>query len=88
LWCRMDVIWQPKALKQLKKIGEYNTRERILRATRGLEDFPNSANIIKLKNHEYGYRLRVGDWRILFNAFEEVEIVSIEEVKKRDERTY
>jgi mRNA-degrading endonuclease RelE of RelBE toxin-antitoxin system len=44
--------------------------------------------IKKLKNHEYGYRLRVGDWRILFNAFEEIEIVSIEEVKKRDEHTY
>ena len=26
--------------------------------------------------------------RILFNAFEQVSIVSIEEVKKRDEHTY
>lgn len=28
------------------------------------------------------------NWRILFNAFEEIDIVSIEEVKKRDEHTY
>jgi len=38
--------------------------------------------------NDYTHRLRVGDWRLLFNAFEEISIVSIEEVKKRDERTY
>jgi mRNA-degrading endonuclease RelE of RelBE toxin-antitoxin system len=32
--------------------------------------------------------LRVGNWRVLFNVFEEVSILSIEEVKKRDEQTY
>jgi len=46
----MDVIWQPKALKQVKKIGENNTRERILHATRGLADFPNITNIKKTGN--------------------------------------
>jgi len=84
----MKVIWQPKALKQLKKIGDRIIQERILDATRGLAFFPDMANIRKLVSHEYGYRLRVGSWRILFNAFEQVSIVSIEEVKKRDERTY
>lgn len=84
----MKVIWQPKALKQLKKAGDQIIQERILVAARGLGEFPNVPNIKKLMNHEYGYRLRVGNWRILFNAFDEVSIVSIEEVKKRDERTY
>lgn len=84
----MKVIWQPKALKQLKKVGDQIIQERILVAARGLGEFPNVPNIKKLMNHEYGYRLRVGNWRILFNAFDEVSIVSIEEVKKRDERTY
>ena len=50
--------------------------------------FPDCPNVKPLVNHEYTHRLRVGNWRILFNAFEEVSIVSIEEVKKRDERTY
>ncbi len=44
--------------------------------------------VIRLINHEYTHRLRVGDWRILFNVFEEISIAGIEEVKKRDERTY
>ena len=84
----MEVIWQPKALKQLKKIGNRIVQSRTLDATRGLDVFPDMGDIKKLVNHEYGYRLRVGSWRILFNTFKEVSIVSIEEVKKRDERTY
>ena len=84
----MKVIWQPKELKQLKKVKDQIIQERIVIAARGLAGFPDVSNIKKLLNHEYGYRLRVGNWRILFNAFDEVSIVSIEEVKKRDERTY
>lgn len=84
----MKIVWQPKALKQLKKIGDRYIQERILDSTRTLNSFPHVANVKKLVNHEYGYRLRCGNWRILFNAFQEVSIVSIEEIKKRDERTY
>ena len=74
----MKIIWQPKALKQLKKVGDQIIQERILLAARGLVEFPNVPNIKKLNRHEYGYRLRIGNWRILFNAFDEVSIVSIE----------
>lgn len=84
----MKVIWQPKALKQFKKVGDRTIQERILTATRELSAFPACPNIKPLVNHDYGYRLRVGNWRILFNAFEEISIVSIEEVKKRNEHTY
>lgn len=76
----MNVIWQLKALKQLKKIGDRFVQERILAATRGLSAFPACPNIKPLVNHEYTHRMRVGNWRVLFNAFEEV---SIEEVKKK-----
>ena len=84
----IDVIWQPKALKQLKKVGDRIVQERILKATRGLSAFPTCPNIKRLNDHEYTHRLRVGDWRILFNVYDEISIVSIEEVKKRDENTY
>ncbi|MFP3335783.1 type II toxin-antitoxin system RelE/ParE family toxin, partial [Pseudomonas sp. SIMBA_064] len=39
-------------------------------------------------NHEYGYRLRVGNYRVLFNWDGVIRVVEIEEVRKRDERTY
>lgn len=45
-------------------------------------------SVVALSNHAYGYRLRVGNYRVLFKVLETVEVVKIEEVKKRDERTY
>lgn len=45
-------------------------------------------NVTELRNHQYVYRLRVGRYRVLFNYEATVEIVTIEEVKKRDERTH
>lgn len=84
----MDVVWQPKAVKQLKKIGDRVVQERILKTTRGLSQFPDCSKVKRLTDHEPTHRLRVGNWRVLFNVFEEVNIVSIEEVKKRDENTY
>ncbi len=84
----MEVIWQPKAVKQLKKVGDRLVQERILKASRGLADFPACPNVKRLVDHEYTHRLRVGDWRILFNVFEEIRVASVEEVKKSDERTY
>jgi mRNA interferase RelE/StbE len=84
----MDVLWQPKAVKQLKKIRDNAVQERILTDTCSLSMFPACANVKRLTDHEPTHRLRVGNWRILFNVFEEISIIRIEEVKKRDESTY
>ena len=52
-------------------------------------DLMSARNVVKLSNHDYGYRLRVGDYRVLFDVIDDaVCIVLIEEVRKRDERTY
>jgi mRNA interferase RelE/StbE len=56
----MDVIWQAKAVKQLKKIGNHIVQERILTATRGLTEFPVCSNVKRLVDHEPTHRLRVG----------------------------
>ena len=84
----MDVIWAPKALKQLTKLKDQQARKRITLAARTLSDFPEVSGVKALRNHQYGYRLRVGNYRVLFDVLDHAHIVSIEEVKKRDERTY
>lgn len=83
------IIWQPKALRQLRKIQDEKTQEQIFQEVQTLKAFPNCANVKRLTNHTYGYRLRVGGYRIFFD-FQggEARIVLIEEVKKRDEHTY
>jgi mRNA interferase RelE/StbE len=57
-------------------------------AVETLRNRPVCRNVKALTGHEYGYRMRVGDWRILFDVKDRIKIITIQEVKKRDEHTY
>ena len=63
-------------------------RSRIFDESQVLASFPQCSGIKQLTNHAYSYRLRVGDYRVFFEFNGAIHVVSIEEVKKRDERTY
>lgn len=82
------IVWQPRAKRQVKKIKERQTKAAILDAVETLAEFPNAQNVKALTRHKYTHRLRAGNYRILFNAFDAINIISVEEVKKRNERTY
>lgn len=81
------VYWRPKALKQLRKIDRHDNAA-IRQAVDRLADMPNCQGVKALVNHPYGYRLRVGRYRVFFDFDGNVRIVAIQEVKKRDEQTY
>ncbi|MHC8385012.1 type II toxin-antitoxin system RelE family toxin [Pseudomonas sp. LB3P14] len=49
---------------------------------------PDVGNVKALVGHSYAYRLRVGSYRVMFDWDDAIKVVSIQEVKKRDERTY
>lgn len=63
---------------------------RIYAKAQALKTFPacSGSDIKALENHQNDYRLRVGNYRVLFDFDNEIRIVAIEEVRKRDERTY
>ena len=85
----MNLInWQPKALRQLRKIDAHTEKQIRHAVSTELVDLAKARNVKALTNHEYGYRLRVGSYRVFFGFDGAVRIVSIEEVRKRDERTY
>lgn len=81
------INWTKKAVKQLSKINKPD-QVKIYDAAQALAYMPNVQNIKSLTNHKYGYRLRVGNYRVMFDWDGTVKIVNIEEVKKRDEHTY
>ena len=83
-----EIEWQPKAYRQLKKIKERETLAAIKDAVCDLVHWPHCRNVKAMKNHASGYRLRVGKWRILFEAQDRIRVIMIQEVKKRDEQTY
>ena len=81
------VEWTSKAEKQLWRIPQHMVKA-ILLAVQGLTDWPECRNVKALRGRD-DYRMRVGSYRVLFTVHEgEVRIIRIEEVRKRDERTY
>ena len=73
----MKVVVRQTALKDIKKISE-PYKSQIKNRIKELADFPEIPNIKKLKNHQPPYRLRVGQYRVLFDVIEDrIEIASI-----------
>lgn len=83
------IEWKPKAARQLLKLdkpAQAMIRDEV-RDKLGV--FPACTGVKALVKHTYGYRLRVGSYRVLFDFLGgAARIVCIEEVSKRNERTY
>ena len=81
-----SIEWTRRALKQLKRIQQQHQKQ-IVVSVRALENWPDCQSVKALTNRP-GYRLRVGSYRVLFDVEDELHVIEVEEVKKRDERTY
>ncbi len=66
----MKIQIRKSAIKDLKNIDN-EARNRLHDKIQSLCDFPDLPNIKKLSNFEHAYRLRVGDYRILFDVNED-----------------
>ena len=65
----MKINIRKSAIKDLKK-NDYKNKEIIHSKIIELKEFPNISNMKKLTNFEPAYRIRVGDYRILFDVSE------------------
>lgn len=66
----MHIEIRKSAIKDFQKINEpfkSKLHEKII----SLKNFPDISNIKKLTNFEPAYRLRVGDYRILFDVIKD-----------------
>ncbi|WP_350403800.1 type II toxin-antitoxin system RelE/ParE family toxin [Pseudomonas sp. W17] len=82
-----EILWSRKAVKQLMRL-HHEHQVQVRDAIALLADMPASGNVKALSGHTYAYRLRGGQYRVLFDWDGAIHIVSVQEVKKRDERTY
>ena len=78
----MIVKIDDKAIKDLSKIHKVDARK-IFSKIEVLEKFPQVPNLKKLTNFEPPYRLRVGNYRVLFDI--EDNTLTIYKVKHRKE---
>ena len=70
----MQIEIRKSAIKDLKQISE-PFKTKIHNKILELKKFPNLQNIKKLTNFEPAYRLRIGDYRVLFDVEDDSLIV-------------
>ena len=88
---------QKKFEKTLQEISKIQIQDDIMKAIEDLENNPRpfGKKVFKalrppLRLAEYAaqYRLRIGDYRVLYDVDDQRKIVWILALRKRDERTY
>ena len=72
------------AEKILRRQGR-TTKERLVKAILVLADDPHPANSRKLEGYHDLYRLRVGDWRIIYQVINDQLLILVLEVGSRGE---
>ncbi len=74
-----QIYFKPNAIKDLRKISKEDAKK----ITAKIKDLQNNlqGDVKKLTKHTYEYRLRVGDWRILFEI--ETDKIVIYKIKHR-----
>ncbi|ODG97877.1 addiction module toxin RelE [Nostoc sp. KVJ20] len=70
------------ALKQLKKLSpELQKRIQVQIDDLAIEPRPNGGK--KLKGKENAYRIRLGDYRVIYDIFDDILVVNVVEVGHR-----
>ncbi|MEA1919849.1 MAG: type II toxin-antitoxin system RelE/ParE family toxin [Campylobacterota bacterium] len=70
----MKVEIDKKAQKDFKRINS-SDHQLIKKALVSLQNYPDISNIKQLSNFEPGYRLQVGNYRILFDVKEDLIVI-------------
>jgi mRNA interferase RelE/StbE len=79
---KYDVRLARRADRELASL-EQSTRSRIIERLRELRDDPFPRGAVKLQGRESVYRIRVGDYRVLYEVFRKEAIVLVDKVDHR-----
>jgi len=79
---RYNVFIKPSALKELESIDSKKDRRRIVRAIASLAEDPRPAGCLKLSGKDK-YRIRCGQYRIVYAVQDTVLVVTIVKVGHR-----
>jgi len=77
-----NIQWKRSARKELKKLGK-KVIPRIVHAVDLLADEPHPSGSRKLVGSEHIYRIRVGDYRVVYSMLDDVLCVEIIRVGHR-----
>jgi mRNA interferase RelE/StbE len=81
---KYSVEVKPAARKELECLPD-NVLARVVRKLEALGDSPRPAGCKKLKGYEDQWRLRVGDWRVVYVIDDAAKLVSVTRIAHRRE---
>ena len=81
-----EIIMRPSARKELNRVGNVKLRQKIVDKIDGLADDPYAAAIQKVASvkEPNTYRIRQGDYRIIFTIDDRARLIRILQIARRD----
>ncbi|KAB8319787.1 type II toxin-antitoxin system RelE/ParE family toxin [Tolypothrix campylonemoides VB511288] len=79
-----QIEFTPAALRQLRKLPK-DIQKRIAQKVDELAFEPRPDGVVKLENIEFGYRVHVGKYRILYQIQDDLLLVTVVKVGHRKE---
>jgi mRNA interferase RelE/StbE len=76
------IEWKKSTRKDLRKLPA-SAAERIVEAVENLAENPFPHGVEKLSGSEHAYRIRLGDYRIVYEVVTESKLVEIQRVRHR-----
>jgi len=81
---KYSVEVKPPARKELEALSD-DLLARVVRKLDSLRDVPRPAGSKKLKGHEDHWRIRIGDWRLVYIIDDAAKLVSVTRIAHRRE---
>lgn len=79
-----EVVWKSSARKETRKLPS-DVLRRVLAAVGKLTSDPRPPGVRKLRGAERTYRLRVGDYRVVYSIYEARLVIEVVRVAHRRE---
>jgi mRNA interferase RelE/StbE len=76
------IEWKKSTRKDLRKLPA-STVERIVGTVGGLAENPFPHGVEKLSGSQHAYRIRLGDYRIVYEVITDLKLVEIQWVRHR-----
>ena len=76
------IEWRKSTRKDLRKLPAKTVTE-VLEAVDALADNPFPHGVEKLSGSEHAYRIRLGDYRVVYEVVRETKLVEIQRVRHR-----
>jgi mRNA interferase RelE/StbE len=76
------IEWKKSTRKDLRKLPS-STVDKIIEAVENLAENPFPHGVEKLSGSEHAYRIRLGDYRIVYEVVAELKLVEVQRVRHR-----